>query len=68
MKTAFRYFDWGLIPYLEAWQKQESLFAEKLRRKSCGEITENYLFCCEHPHVYTLGKSGKESNLLIDSA
>ncbi len=67
MKTAFRYFDWGLIPYLEAWQKQESLFAEKLRRKSCGEISENYLFCCEHPHVYTLGKSGKESNLLIDS-
>jgi len=64
--------DLGLIDYKEAWDYQEKLFAESLaikieNRKSDTQITpKNYLLFCEHPHVYTLGKSGSESNLLAD--
>ncbi|MGZ3756880.1 MAG: lipoyl(octanoyl) transferase LipB [Mucilaginibacter sp.] len=73
--------DWGLIDYKEAWDKQETLFAETVQLKiknraretvAAGEteeepiITPNYLVFCEHPHVYTLGKSGKAEHLLLD--
>ncbi|VBB44959.1 Octanoyltransferase [uncultured Paludibacter sp.] len=58
--------DWDLIEYNEAWQKQEALFNETLQRKSQGLSTENHLIFCEHPHVYTLGKSGDEQNLLLN--
>ncbi|QJD97131.1 lipoyl(octanoyl) transferase LipB [Mucilaginibacter robiniae] len=73
--------DWGLIDYKEAWDKQEALFAETVKLKTeirnrqavaVGEeaadeiITPNYLVFCEHPHVYTLGKSGKPEHLLLD--
>ena len=65
------YRDLGLITYGEAWELQEKLHKEivdqKLRNRA-GNISEtsNYLLFCEHPHVYTLGKSGKEKHLLID--
>jgi lipoyl(octanoyl) transferase len=62
----------GLIDYKECWDYQEKLFKgtvdKKIRirdGKDEGE-TKNYLIFCEHPHVYTLGKSGKEANLLIN--
>lgn len=61
----------GLMPYDEAWQFQESLFEEivalKLsnRNRELQEQTPNYLIFCEHPPVYTLGKSGTEDNLLL---
>jgi len=58
--------DWGLIPYREAWELQESIFSETIRKKLAEEQTDNFLIFCEHPHVYTLGKSGDEHNLLID--
>ncbi len=69
--------DWGLIDYKEAWDKQEKIFAETIKLKTeirnlhtenLGkyEITPNYLIFCEHPHVYTLGKSGKAEHLLLD--
>ena len=64
--------DLGLIPYREAWDYQESLFdrivSQKQKNRSKNEAmpTDNYLLFCEHPHVYTLGKSGKDSNLLIN--
>ncbi|MDB5124312.1 MAG: lipB [Mucilaginibacter sp.] len=73
--------DWGLIDYKEAWEKQEALFAATVnlkteirnRRASIeGDEyqeyieTPNYLVFCEHPHVYTLGKSGKSEHLLLD--
>lgn len=58
--------DWGLIDYQKAWDKQEWLFSETLERKQKKLPTENHLIFCEHPHVYTLGKSGKEQNMLID--
>jgi lipoyl(octanoyl) transferase len=63
--------DWGLIDYKEAWDEQEKLFAENLRIKSINRTdnsqlpTTNYLIFCEHPHVYTLGKSGDLKNLLL---
>lgn len=59
------YTDWQLISYAEAWQKQTELFDELIRAKLAGEVYTNYLITCEHPHVYTLGKSGKEQNMLL---
>ncbi|MEO8886471.1 MAG: lipoyl(octanoyl) transferase LipB [Mucilaginibacter sp.] len=67
--------DWGLIDYKEAWDKQEALFADTIKLKinlrehpDESAITPNYLIFCQHPHVYTLGKSGKPENLLLDDA
>lgn len=62
----------GLIEYQKAWDYQESLFQEIVDSKTANRkadkqtLTPNYLLFCEHPHVYTIGKSGKESNLLIN--
>ncbi|MGZ3946355.1 MAG: lipoyl(octanoyl) transferase LipB [Mucilaginibacter sp.] len=73
--------DWGLIDYKEAWDKQEALFSQTVDLKTRirnmkmvtegdeyqeDDPTENYLVFCEHPHVYTLGKSGKPEHLLLD--
>ena len=60
------YLDWGLIEYNEAWQKQEEIFNDTILKKQSNQPTENYLILCEHPHVYTLGKSGNENNLLLN--
>jgi len=62
------------IDYLEAWDYQEELFQKvmKSRQENSGldisqqQLCDNYLLFCEHPHVYTLGKSGKEQNMLLD--
>ena len=67
--------DLGVIPYPEALEYQEKLFNEVLYVKNCNlELSQcekliqyNHLIFCEHPHVYTLGKSGDESNLLINT-
>ena len=58
--------DWGEVPYNEAWERQEQIFSQTIDRKLQGKATENTMIFCEHPHVYTLGKSGDEHNLLID--
>jgi lipoyl(octanoyl) transferase len=64
--------DLGLIDYKEAWDLQEVLFNESIQKKiqirngEEGLFTINHLLFCEHPHVYTLGKSGSESNLLLN--
>ena len=64
----------GLKDYKETWDYQESLFKEildlkiKNRRQNLNEVTPNYLLMVEHPHVYTLGKSGDIKNLLISEA
>ncbi len=64
--------DWGLMDYQEAWDKQEELLAQTVRIKTDNRVndtkiqTPNYLVFVEHPHVYTLGKSGKLENLLLD--
>jgi len=64
----------GTIDYQDAWDYQEKVFSETVQLKIANrnlppdqqQITPNYLFFCQHPHVYTLGKSGKESHLLLD--
>tara|TARA_B100001057_G_scaffold455981_1_gene502961 strand:- start:13754 stop:14452 length:699 start_codon:yes stop_codon:yes gene_type:complete len=63
--------DLGLIDYKEAWNYQEKRFNEILdvkknnRKKNRQDSTLSYLIFCEHPHVYTLGKSGDKNNLLV---
>jgi len=59
------YKDLGNISYKEAWDYQENLFNSLLQAKRDEVIAENYLLFCEHPPVFTLGKSGAESNLLM---
>lgn len=64
--------DLGLIDYKVAWDYQEKLFKEtidikiRIRNGETDLKTKNYLLFCQHPHVYTLGKSGAEENLLLD--
>lgn len=68
--------DLGLIDYKEAWDHQEKLFDEVVQTKISNRTlpsnlilpTPNYLLFCEHPHVYTLGNSGKQEHLLVSEA
>jgi len=62
------YKDLGSIDYKVAWDYQEELFRKWMefkRNGSTGEAPDQYLLFVEHPHVYTLGKSGDENNMLI---
>lgn len=63
MKTIV--IDWKLIPYSEAWQQQTEWFDALVAAKQNGTEYENRIILCEHPHVYTLGRSGKENNMLL---
>ena len=62
----------GHIDYKEAWDKQENIFKKIIdtkidnRKNKNFDKTENYILTCSHPHVYTLGRSGDQDNLLID--
>ena len=73
MNKKVKFLDLGLIDYKKCWDYQEELFAEILATKSSNrkeeksDKTNNYLLFCEHPHVYTLGKSGNEKNLLVNA-
>ena len=64
----------GVKDYKDTWDYQEELFKKTLdlkirnRREELDLPTENYLLFVEHPHVYTLGKSGDKENLLISEA
>ncbi|MFD2905626.1 lipoyl(octanoyl) transferase LipB [Sphingobacterium anhuiense] len=66
------FIDWGLVDYQEAWDRQEEIFNKTLAVKHENRVnstevpTENFLIFNEHPHVYTLGKSGKPEHLLLD--
>ncbi|MES2654637.1 MAG: lipoyl(octanoyl) transferase LipB [Bacteroidota bacterium] len=72
VKTNF--IDWGLIDYQQAWDQQEAILKQKVDYKLAerelpdNEKTtiSNELIFCQHPHVYTLGKSGSLDNLLLD--
>lgn len=57
--------DWGLIPYDQSWQRQTALFDAIIAAKLSGLPYQNEIIFCEHPHVYTLGRSGKENNMLL---
>jgi lipoyl(octanoyl) transferase len=66
--------DLGRIDYATAWDLQTRLFQATIDRKIANRAlpeheqlaTEDHLLFCEHPHVYTLGKSGKQSHLLLN--
>ena len=77
VKTTLRqvhFVDLGLIDYSEAWGLQTRLFQATIERKVANRdlsaedqvATEDHLLFYEHPHVYTLGKSGKQSHLLLN--
>ena len=74
MSYSVVYKDIGLMDYKEAWDYQEKIFRELINAKSDSaedqylkdKFTSGHLIFVEHPHVYTLGKSGSEDNLLID--
>jgi len=72
MNKKVEFQDLGLIDYKKCWDYQEELFAGILATKSANrkeeksDKTNNYLLFCEHPNVYTLGKSGDEKNLLVN--
>ena len=74
MENKVIFKDLGSINYKEAWDYQKNLFQQILELKKyneqlpiCEQTTNyNYLLFCEHPHVYTLGKSGTQNNLLIN--
>ncbi|MEO7768993.1 MAG: lipoyl(octanoyl) transferase LipB [Ferruginibacter sp.] len=96
-KQVVTYKDLGIIDYKIAWDYQESLLQENVKRKAALAIkmamareslagisaiteetafgnseselsTAHYLLLCEHPPVYTLGKSGRQQNILISEA
>ena len=66
--------DLGLIDYAKAWDLQKEFFQASIARKTANRdlppdqqlATEDQLLFCEHPHVYTLGKSGDASHLLMN--
>jgi len=68
------FIDWGLVDYQEAWDKQEQIFTRTVEVKQSNRLNEaqeptpNSLIFTEHPHVYTLGKSGHQDYLLLDEA
>ncbi|MCK4630016.1 MAG: lipoyl(octanoyl) transferase LipB [Bacteroidales bacterium] len=74
MRNEVIFQDLGKIDFKEAWEYQEKLFEKIVSVKGQNrdlppgeqKKIKNHLLFCEHPHVYTLGKSGSENNLLID--
>ena len=75
MNTKIKFEDLGIMDYSTAWEYQENLMKNTIEikmknRKSPAEQiieTPNYFLFVEHPHVYTLGKSGDENNMLIST-
>ena len=67
----FKYL--GLVDFKKTWDYQETLLNSIINVKRSNRVskedpvkTKNYLLFCQHPHVYTLGKSGDEKNLLLN--
>jgi lipoyl(octanoyl) transferase len=64
--------DWGMLDYQAAWDRQENIFSATVNAKIANRTNtiktpvDNNLIFVEHPHVYTLGKSGLPENLLLD--
>ena len=74
MRYNVKYEDVGLKDYKETWDYQEIIFQKLVDKKKIsnatgpakGEPDNGTLIFVEHPHVYTLGKSGSENNLLLN--
>ena len=65
---AIQIADWNQISYADAWTRQTELFNALVHSKLAGSAYINQLIFCEHPSVYTLGRSGKEANVLLSPA
>ncbi len=71
MNKKIQFQDLGRKDYKETWEYQEGVFKQildikvKNRREDAGLTTPNHFLFVEHPHVYTLGKSGKIDHLLL---
>lgn len=63
-----KYVDWNLISYADAWKQQQEVFDAMIAAKMDKQPTAamQQIVYCEHPHVYTLGKHGKPSNMLVN--
>jgi len=61
--------DWNLIDYKKAWEEQTDLHKELIEIKRADRKVDfqGHLILCEHPAVYTLGKSGSEDHLLVNA-
>lgn len=74
MNKEIKLKDLGTKDFKETWDYQETLFKAildtkiKNRREAAGLVTDNHFLFVEHPHVYTLGKSGDLTNLLLSEA
>ncbi|WP_258103174.1 lipoyl(octanoyl) transferase LipB [Marinoscillum sp. MHG1-6] len=74
MNKRTQFIHLGTKDYQETWDYQEEVFAQVVEKKIANRKleekdrmpTENFLIFCYHPHVYTLGKSGKPEHLLLD--
>lgn len=74
IKKTTTFLDLGLTDYKKTWDYQESLLNEIVANKVANRNrieadqipSKHYLLFCEHPHVFTLGKSGKQDHLLLD--
>ncbi|MFL9838633.1 lipoyl(octanoyl) transferase LipB [Flavobacterium sp. ST-75] len=72
MNKQVQFLDLGMKDYKDVWDFQETLFSGildvkvKNRREEKNDLTPNYLLFTQHPHVYTLGKSGDMQNLLLN--
>jgi len=72
--TIVKYIDLGIFEYKRTWEQQQELLNQIVEIKKANSnieeglltATPNYLIFVEHPHVYTLGKSGDEHNLLLN--
>tara|TARA_B100000900_G_scaffold154617_1_gene131282 strand:- start:693 stop:1388 length:696 start_codon:yes stop_codon:yes gene_type:complete len=71
MNKQVDFIDLGRIDYKKCWKHQDILFSEilhtksKNRREGLTIATKNHFIFCEHNHVYTIGKSGDQNNLLV---
>ena len=65
LENTVHVIDTGLMPYQQVLTLQEKLFHKNVAAKEKGDATENYLILCQHPPVFTLGKSGKRENILV---
>lgn len=68
MSAGIMFEDLGIIDYAKAWEYQESCLQQiiGLKKNNNSSLDSNKVLLCEHPHVYTLGKSGHQENLLIN--
>ena len=60
--------DIGFMDYEEVWQLQKDIFNKSIEEKIQGKKPLQHLLVCEHPHVYTFGKSANQTNLLLSEA